>query len=259
MRISAIRLAAAGLLLTSAAAAGAQTRTAPPAATRAAQPFSGYLSLNAGAQVAREAFEPTRSFPLYREQARVETRYDTPAALVFDLGGGVRVWQQLGIGAAVTRFQEERAAIVEGALPHPIFLSQNRDLNDAVPDLTRIETAVHIHVAWLVPADDRVTVAVFGGPSLIRLEQDVITGLNLAESYPYDDVELESATQARREETALGFHAGADVMYRITKQVGVGAIARYSRSTATIATDDDEQADVTAGGLQLTAGLRWFF
>lgn len=259
MRISAIRLAAAGLLLASAAAADAQTRTAPRPATRAPQPFSGYLSLNAGAQVAREAFEPTLSFPLYREQARVETRYDTPAALVFDLGGGVRVWQHLGIGAAVTRFQEERAAIVEGALPHPIFLSQNRDLDDTVPDLTHIETAVHIHVAWLVPADDRVTVAVFGGPSLIRLEQDVITGLNLSESYPYDDVELASATRARREETAVGFHAGADVMYHITKQVGVGAVARYSRGTATIATDEDEQADITAGGLQLTAGLRWFF
>lgn len=258
MRITAIRLAVAGLLLTPATAADAQTRTVPRATT-AAQPFSGYVSLNAGAQIARDAFEHTLSFPLYREQARVEARYDTPAALVFDIGGGVRVWQQLGFGAAVTRFEEQRAAIVEGALPHPIFLSQQRDLDDTVPDLTRIETAVHIHVAWVVPADERVTVAIFGGPSLTRLEQDVITGLNLTEIYPYDDVELASATRARREETALGFHAGADVMYRITKQVGVGAIVRYSRSTATFATDDDEQADVTAGGLQLTAGLRWFF
>lgn len=259
-RTLALRLLAAGLLVAAAVPAGeAQTRAAPRGRGAASPPSRGYVSLNAGAQVAREAFEPALTFPLYREQARAETAYDAPAGLVFDLGGGVRVWRRLAAGLAVTRVQTESAAALTASLPHPLFLSRNRELDERVPNLERVETAAHVQVSWVVSANRRVTLALFGGPTILRLEQDVVTALDLEETYPYDEVRLGAGRRTRREETAFGAHAGADVMYRIGRRIGIGAVARYTRATASVAVDDDERADATAGGLLLTGGLRWFF
>ena len=270
MRALAVRLAALVMLAGGGTtAADAQTPAAPepapatrPPAARAAAAQrlpAAYLSLNAGAQLARAEFDTNVTFPLYTEQADFDAAYDAPSGLVIDLGGGARVWRQLAIGAAVTRFQVDGQAALDARLPHPFFVRRHRELAASIPDLERVETAVHVQVSWLAPIEDRITLAVFGGPTFFRVEQDVITGLDLRETFPFDEVELGSAVRAGRDENAAGFNVGADVMYRLARQVGVGAVARFSRGTVDVSTGTGQQSDVRVGGLQLTGGLRWLF
>jgi hypothetical protein len=239
--------------------ADAQTPPAPRARARRPAPTKGYLSINGGAQLARTDFQTNVEFPYTREQGEFDASYEAPAAPALDVGAGVRIWQRLAVGAAVTYTQVKGLAAVDARVPHPFSFGADRTLDDSVPDLFRAETAVHIQAAWLAPVAERVSVSIFGGPTIFRVEQDIITGLDFEETYPFDDVTLDEARIARREDTAIGFHVGADVMYRMTRSVGVGAVARYSRGTLTVATDGAQQADLTAGGLLLSGGIRWFF
>ena len=260
MRTLAVRFTTAGILvLGMAAAAHAQSPPAPRPQPPAPRLPAGFLSLNAGAQLLRSDLQSNVTFQLYTEEADFNADYDAPAGPVIDLGGGVRVWRQLALGAAVTRFQAQGQSALDARLPHPFFVGRDRELTESVPELDRVETAVHVQVSWLVPVEDRVTLAVFGGPTVFRIEQDVITGLDLRETFPFDEVELASAATAQRDEGTVGFHAGADVTYRITRRIGVGAVARFSRGTVTLATGGGQQSDVTVGGFQLTGGLRWLF
>jgi hypothetical protein len=219
----------------------------------------GYLSLNGGGQLARTDFQTTVTFPLYTEQADFDAGYNAPSAIGIDAGGGFRVWRRLTAGVAVTYFQDKAQATFDARVPHPLLPRRQRPLDGSISNLQRAETAVHAQISWLAPVDDRIIVAVFGGPTVFRVEQDIVTRLALDETYPYDNVALERGAIESRKENTVGFHAGADVFYRITRQFGVGGVARYSRGTLSVATRTGQEADLTTGGLQLSGGVRWFF
>ena len=60
--------------------------------------------------------------------------------------------------------------------------------------------------------------------------------------------------------TALGFDASLDVGVKLSKNVGVGAVVRYSRASMTFPlanTASGVHAD--AGGVHAGAGLRFYF
>jgi hypothetical protein len=250
----------AALVLTMAVATAteAQTTSARPRQRRA-PPSKGYLSLNGGAQLARTDFQTNITFPYAQEEGEFDASYDAPAAPAADIGAGVRIWRHVAIGAAVTYTRQKGLANIDARVPHPFFLRAHRMLDESAADLLRAETAVHVHLAWFAPVDERVRLAIFGGPTIFRVEQDIVTSLALEENFPFDEVALEEARIARRKENAVGFHAGIDIMYRMTRSAGVGAVARYSRGTVSVATEGTQETDLTVGGLLLSGGVRWFF
>jgi hypothetical protein len=219
----------------------------------------GYVSINGGAQFSQGDLESQVTFPLYVEEGDIDASYTTPTGPLLDIGGTVRLWHQLGAGVAVTWYREKGTADLDARLPHPLHFGRTRNLVATIPDLDRVETTVHVQATWLAPASDRVLLALFGGPTVFRVEQDVITGIVPRETFPYDEVQLESATLAERKESAVGFHVGTDIQYRLTRHLGVGGVARFSRGTLTVATDADENLELEAGGLQLSGGVRWLF
>ena len=257
-QVSVVLSAALVLTMAGVTPADAQT-TSTRSRQRRAAPSKGYLSLNGGAQLARTDIETNVTFPYTQEQGEFDASYDAPAAPAVDMGAGVRIWRRVAIGAAVTYTQHKARADIDASVPHPFFLRRPRMLDESAADLLRTETAVHVQLAWFAPVDERVRLAIFGGPTIFRIEQDIVTGLEFDETFPFDEVELAEARIARRKENTVGFHAGADIMYRMTRNVGVGAVARYSRGTASVATEGTQQADLTAGGLLLSGGIRWFF
>lgn len=251
MRIAVVHCIVLALGLAPAGAAHAEQ--APPALRAARDGVRAYISINAGAQLTRSDFTGDLTFPLYGESAGVDTRYDVPAGPLVDIGAGVRVAGGLAVGASVMRYQQRGSATIDARLPHPLLPETQRALTETAVDLDRAETAIHTYVAWLVPAGDRVTVAILGGPSFFRLEQDTVSGLDLDEAYPFDEVSLRGIRTVREEESTTGFSVGTDVIYRLTRSVGVGGIARYSRGAL------DAGGDGRAGGLQLSGGLRVVF
>ena len=171
----------------------------------------------------------------------------------------MRVAPFFALGAGVSRFRTRERAGVSAWAPHPFFFDRDRSFSGNSLPLTRRETAVHLQALVVAPIGGSFTVTAFGGPTFFTaVEQQLVTDVNFTHAYPYDSAAFSSAvtnTGAAAGGAAVGFHAGADVAWWFTGNLGVGWLARYSRATARIPSGGGEIA-VEAGGLHAAGGLR---
>jgi hypothetical protein len=66
--------------------------------------------------------------------------------------------------------------------------------------------------------------------------------------------------------SAWGFHAGADLTFRLSKNVGIGGLVRYSHATIHLENaltaqrtgDAGKTVPMNLGGLQVTGGLKFW-
>ncbi|MCY4659911.1 MAG: outer membrane beta-barrel protein [Acidobacteria bacterium] len=225
------------------------------ASAAAAQPRVT-LTVDGGLQPAGSGFSdsgdldhPTFGF----EAGEVTTRYSGGGGSVFDGGLRVRVVGYLALGASVSLHSREGSASLGASLPHPFLFESPRRASLTVTGLDRRELAVHVPVLWLIPVGDSVELAVFGGPTIFRVTQDVVTGVSFTQRHPFDTVQLTRAQMAARSGTRTGFHAGVDVAYFFSELAGVAGKVRFSRAELDLA------GPVEAGGIHATAGLRLRF
>ena len=229
------------------------------AQTHAGKAARGYAGVSIGALVTTSTVSAPFAFPVYGESARIDSESSWPAGPTVEVDGGVRLWHDLGVAVTVTRGHRDGESGVSGAIPHPFFFNQPRTLGAGGPSLTRTETALHLGVMWRHRVTRRVTVAAIVGPSLMAVGQDVIAGVVLRETYPYTTVQLSRVTMARRDASGVGVHAAGDVVFALTRHVGVGGGARYSHARVTLESADGQQAKVELGGVVVRGGVRWLF
>ena len=227
------------------------------ASTAAAQPRV-ILAVDGGLQSAGSGFldsgeldHPTFGF----EAGEVTTRYRGGGGSVFDGGLRVRVVGHLAVGASVSLHSREGGAGLDASLPHPFLFKSPRRASLSVTGLDRRELAVHVPVFWLVPVGESIEIAVFGGPTIFRVTQEVVTGVGFTQRHPFDTVELTWAQMASRSGTRTGFHTGAVVAYYFSTWAGVGGKVRFSRATL----DLSSSGPIEVGGVHATAGLRLRF
>jgi hypothetical protein len=103
----------------------------------------------------------------------------------------------------------------------------------------------------------RFDVALAGGATFFRVTQDLVSDVTVEEEFPYDTAAFTSASVARVSEVAVGYHAGADVTWKLSPRWGVGILARYARARVRFAVDGLDAGRATLGGPQLAAGLRF--
>lgn len=225
------------------------------ASTAAAQPRVA-LAVGGGIQPAASGFSdsgdlhhPTFGF----EAGEVTTRYGGGGGSVFDAGIRVRVVGYLALGTSVSLHSREGNASLDASLPHPFLFESPRRASLTVSGLDRRELAFHVPVLWLVPVGDSIELAVFGGPTIFRVTQDVVTGVDFTQRHPFDTVQLTRTRMAARSGTRTGFHAGVEVAYFFSDIAGVGGKIRFSRAELDLA------GPVEAGGFHTTAGLRLRF
>jgi hypothetical protein len=228
----------------------------PAVAVRDTWPVRGFLNLSAGLQGSTRRFSEAHSEPISAEDFTWTSDYRIKDGLALEGGGGVRLWHRLFAGATYSRFHDSRAAAIEGATPHPFFFNQPRRISGETPALTHDEQAVHVSAIWMVPAGRHVELAISGGPSLINVNREFVADVGYSEEYPFDTATFTSATVKAASKTAVGGHAGLDLTWLFTRQVGVGAVVRYSRATVEFATPAGSSLPVDAGGLQAMAGIR---
>src|SRR5262249_38912148 len=130
----------------------------------------------------------------------------------------------------VTWAAQETDAVVTAAVPHPLQFNRPRTVSGFAIGLRHEETAVHFNIAAIVPPRGPIQVAVFAGPSVIRVKQGIVTGVTVNETYPYDTATFASASGIEIARARLGYNAGIDVAVRLWKSFGLGATARYSRA-----------------------------
>lgn len=239
-----IAAALAGPLLLP-AAAGAQT--------------GGWVSFNGATQATATTFTDNVGFIEFHEDADFDADYAVGTGAVFDGGAGVRLANGVGFGVAVSRFERLDPVSLDARIPHPFFFDRPRSLTGSEPDLTRLETGVHVEVRWFESVSDTVELAVFGGPTLFNVRQDLVTAIGYDHAYPYDEASLASATTAAASASAIGFHAGADIGFFFSETVGLGALIRYSGGSVDLPGESEGLVPVDTGGFHVGGGLRLRF
>jgi hypothetical protein len=217
------------------------------------------VSINAGAQVAGEAASQSFSLTKNLEAAPVSVTLPSGRAIFIDGGATIRVRGNLGIGISVSALSHDIDGSLSAQIPHPSYDNQPRPISGTAAGLTRSETAVHLDAAYIAPSRGKVAVIVFGGVSIFNVGQKLVTDINYKDEYPFDAPTFTSATSADASTMAVGFNAGTDVTWKLSRKFGVGALVRFSRASVTLSSGAGNSVSTSAGGLQAGGGVRIAF
>ena len=219
----------------------------------------GALSINGGLQTATSDFSESVRFghDLFGpEQGTLDTRYPGSDDALFDIGGSVRVWRNLAVGANVSWLTRESDADVAGQLPHPFWFDRPRSVSGTAPGLARTETAVHLQALWVIPVGRSFAFTLFGGPTWFNATQDLASDITFDQAYPFDVATYSGANMGERSASAIGAHAGADVAYYFSDRIGVGGMVRFSRGSVKLDSADGGTVASDVGGVHTCGGLR---
>ena len=236
--------------------AGAQTRKpAPP------RPFveRGFVIVGGGVQATASDLTDRILFESNAETGSIDADYPGRTGVLADVTVGMRVRRQVGIGVGVSRASRNGRAEVTAQMPHPFFDDQPRSVSGEADAISRTETAVHGQLYYDMRPRGRWRVRLFGGPSYFAVEQEVVTGVEADEVYPFDTAEFRRATTARAKGSAVGFNAGLDFARMFNRRVGAGALVRYSRASVDLDAPAARRVSTNGGGMQATIGLRVLF
>jgi hypothetical protein len=81
-----------------------------------------------------------------------------------------------------------------------------------------------------------------------------------ADTYPYDAPVFTAALSKQVSSHKTGFNAGADLGVHLSRKVGVGGLVRYSKAAMVfVVPNSSATVRADAGGIQVAAGIRFFF
>jgi hypothetical protein len=216
-----------------------------------------FLDVNVGRPLSDEPFEEHLAPIIYSERGSITVPHPGNGGwTTVDIGGGVRLWKSFGAGATYTKLGFTEEVTVGALVPNPILFNQTRAASKVAP-LQRTETAVHLHAVYVKPVTPRIDVMIAGGPSLIEVSQDLVTGIDLSEgAEPYVTVAIGNVQTVTRTERILGLNGSAGVTYFVTPLVGVGGTIRYSSGSVTMQQADGRPIDFSRAGFQVLFGAR---
>jgi hypothetical protein len=206
-----------------------------------------HVNVSAGGQFQSREFSPVTTFPLYDETGTVTSNQTVGSGFVFDVSGGYRVWRNLSAGVGISTFNGSGEAAALAAVPSPLFVGKPTlvafDASD-FGDLSQSNVAVNFQVMWTRQINDTFGFAIFAGPSVIRVKQEMPSVTADASSLPI--VVSESKT------TGKAGHAGVDFTYRVNPRYQVGAFVRYLGGEV----DLPSAPKLKVGGVQVAGGIR---
>ncbi len=228
-------------------------------AVAAQQSARVFITLNGAYLTTSSDFTDNLVFTEFVEEGDLDADYGLAGRPSYDAGGGVRLWRDLAIGVAVSAFTTDDDVSVTARIPHPFFFDRDRHVSGSQGGVRRQETAIHLHGIWLMPVNDALEVALFGGPTFFNIKQDLVTDVVFSQAYPFDTATYTGVITSRQSASKVGFHVGADVTYFFSGHVGVGGLVRFSRATIDLSSQDGGTVAVETGGLHAGGGLRLRF
>jgi hypothetical protein len=213
------------------------------------------VSFNGVYQSSSTTFKTTSTIDKNHEQGELSTTHSILPGPVYDISAGGRIKGNLGIGYAASYFRRTEVGEISGGVPHPFYFNQPRAISGQ-SNLRREDLAIHLHAMWLVPVTESFQVALFGGPTYFRVTQQMVQNVEIAEEYPYDEVQLTSATTTQEHGSKVGMNAGVDLSWFFSEHVGVAGIVRYSRAVVSLPSTSGSPTSIEAGGLHPGAGIR---
>ena len=232
-----------GFTLASAMTARAQTPSTP------ADPRM-FVSISGGGQFQSRTFSVTSTFNLFNETGTVTANQTIDSGLVFDASYGYRVWHSLYAAVGVSTFHGTGAAAAVVAVPNALFFGHPTIKTFSAADygdLSQTDIAVNFQAVWMIAITSRLDLAIFIGPSVIYVKQDVASA-----------TETSAATATAKSEsktTAKAGTGGVDLSYRMNDRYSVGGFVRYAGGEA----DLPSAPKMKVGGVQAGAGVRLRF
>ncbi len=213
-----------------------------------------FIAGNVGYQVISEKYDSTRTFDAYEETATLSSTGELKSKPVYDASVGYLFTRNLGVSVGFTYYTQTEAAVVLARVPHPIFFDQVRTASYQADGIKNTTTAININAVYQIPFTTKVSFSVSGGPSIVKVNQDVVTAANLeSETPPFSSPNISSITLTAVKKTTVGFNLGADAVYSFTPRYGAGVTIRYLIASADVEGLTDK---LKVGGLQILAGIR---
>ena len=218
----------------------------------------GFVNVNFGFQTkARTAIAEDRQ-PLYDEEATGRARISVGNAPVVDVAGGWRLWRNLAVGVAFSRYSDSSDGTLSVSIPDPLIFDMPHQAGLIVPGLEQTEFATHLSAVWVMPITDKIDIAISAGPSFFSVSKDVITGLTIAPG----GTTVTNVATGNVSKNGVGGHIAFDAQYVLLEDagpfrtVGAGLFVRYG----TAKLDFDELLDqLEVGGLNYGIGARLRF
>jgi hypothetical protein len=206
-----------------------------------------FVSISAGGQFGSQTFSSSSTFPLYGETATTATNQAVGGGFVFDASGSYRVWRNLAVGIGIWTFNGSGTAAGVASIPDPLQTGHPTIVNGTASDLKQTDVGVNFQAVWVQPVTDRIDVAIFGGPTLIHVSQDVAT-MTIASNAQTATM----TTSSQSGTTGKAGNVGVDASYKLTKRYRAGVFIRYAGGTINLPII----GDLTVGGAQLGGGVR---
>jgi hypothetical protein len=229
------------LILATASAARAQTSTVPE------RPI--FANFDIGGQVTTSSFSGTSTTPVFNETATINLNQTVGTGLIVGLRGGYLFNSHIGVAIGVWGSSGKGDSTVVASIPDPLVTGKFKTVTVTGTDLKQTNVGVDFQLVWTRPITDRFRLAVFGGPTIIHVSQDVGSIAVDSGGQASPSSEHQSAT------TAKAGNIGADTVFDITKRFGVGVFVRYAGGKA----DLPAASSVTVGGTQVGARLQMWF
>jgi hypothetical protein len=244
-------------------ASQAQVGAGPPPAPR----FFMHVNLGGAEQALADETALSSRFVRFGEVASSRATYPKPSrgrmSPLLDLGAGIMLTPDLGIGVGYSRTVDEDIVGLEATIPHPLFLNAEASASGVTGrTLKRREAAVHLTAVLSVFRTDRLEVRISGGPSLMSYSADMVSEASYAQAFdtvtPRNTIAIVGHTSETAEDRTLGINAGADVTYFLTRGLGVGAGLRFSLGTVTLSEEplSRETQEIRVGGVLGFFGMR---
>jgi hypothetical protein len=190
-----------------------------------------------------------------REAAELTADYSSRTGPAVEAMLGVRVTPSFGFRVTFGWSRRDTDATIQAEVPHPFFFDRSRAISGQASGLEYRQLASHLDLEWR-PLVGKVSIAVFGGVALVRVEADFIQQVEFDEQYPYDEATFRIAVTARgRSDAGVGWSAGASVSHALGARVTIGLEARYTQASLELVLPGDATAPIDAGGLQVVAGI----
>ena len=212
----------------------------------------GYIfaGANAGVQLGSARDEATAfTFTLYAEPATVNVARSVKSGSLFDFTAGSQIRGNFGAAGTFFARSSDSDGAVTATVPHPVFFDQARTVSSTITAMGHSERWIAIQGVYLLRIDEKTDVMFLAGPSLVSVKHMVANAATVTEGATTPSV---TVTTSELSKSVWGYVIGADVRRMISKNVGVGAFARYAGSTANMNT----AVKLTLGGFQVGAGIR---
>ncbi len=230
----------AGLLLSGASVARAQAVAAEPKL---------FIDANFGISALPSTLNASSTFPLFAETAVVSSSEKPAVAPVFDMRVGVRPWQRFGLALGISASNGNANGTATASVPSAIFFNSPTMMDIQESGLKRREFGFHVQALWFLPISDKLELAIGAGPSLVHVEQAIMT-VN-----PPSGTGDPTSGSINRVGTAKGGNAGVDATFKLSARLGVGFFARYVAASG----DLPDMPGVKVRGLQSGGGIRLKF